>query len=56
MSCTKKEKFEIFTDASLQLFPEDAEEGADTAAESCIEISIEERKREADKPLYLKRI
>jgi hypothetical protein len=56
MSRTQKEKLEIFTNASLQLLPEDAEEGDDTEAESCIKISLEERKREADKPLYLKRI
>lgn len=56
MSRTQKEKLKIFTDTSLQLLPEDDEEGADIEAESCIEISLEERKKEANKPLYLKRI
>ncbi len=56
MNRTQKEKLEIFADASLQLMPEDAEEGADTEANSCFEISLEERKREAKKPIYLKRI
>jgi hypothetical protein len=53
MSRTRKEKLETSTDASLQLV---AEESAVTAAEDYIEISLEKRKKEADKPLYLKRI
>jgi len=45
MSPTRKEKLETYTDASLQL-----------ATENGIEITLEERKKDADKPLYLKRI
>lgn len=56
MSRAKKEKNKIYTDAPLQLLSEDTKEDAVTAAECYIEISLEERKKEADKPLYLKRI
>jgi hypothetical protein len=45
MSRTKKEKLETYTDASLQL-----------AAEDYIEVTLEKRKKDAKKPLYLKRI
>lgn len=56
MSRAQKEKLEIYTDASLQLLPKEAEEGIFPVVESCTEISLEERKKEAGKPLYLKRI
>jgi hypothetical protein len=57
MSRTQKEKLETYTDASLQLISENStEEGAVTAAEDYIEVSLEERKKDADKPLYLKRV
>ena len=51
----KREKPEIYTAASLQLLPKENEKGF-VAEESYIEISLEERKKEADKPLYLKRV
>jgi hypothetical protein len=53
MSRTRKEKLEIYTDASLQLLPE---ESAATVANNCIETTLEKRKKEANKPLYLRRI
>ena len=56
MSRSNKEKTKIYTDAPLQLLPKDAEEDTVTAAECYIEISLEERKKDADKPLYLKRV
>lgn len=56
MSPAKKRKIKTCTDAPLQLLPEYAKKGAATAAECYIEISLEERKKDADKPLYLKRI
>ena len=56
MSRAKKGKIKICTDAPLQLLPEYAKKGAVTATECYIEISLEERKKDAYKPLYLKRI
>jgi hypothetical protein len=53
MSRTQKEKLETYTDATLQLV---AEESAVTAAEDHIEVTLEKRKKEANKPLYLKRV
>jgi len=57
MSRTRKEKLETYTDASLQLLSENStEESAVTAADDYIEVTLEKRKKEADKPLYLKRV
>jgi hypothetical protein len=58
MSRTRKEKLEIYPDASLQLMPENsAEERAVTAADGCnLKVSSEKRKKEADEPLYLRRV
>ena len=57
MSRTQKEKLETYTDASLQLITENStEESAVTAADDYIEVSLEERKKDAKKPLYLKRV
>jgi hypothetical protein len=56
MSRTHKEKLEAYTDASLRLLPEDVEENDVTAADDYIELDLEKKKKEADKPLYLKRI
>ena len=53
MSRTRKEKLETRTDASLQIA---VEESAVTAADDYIEIALEKKKKDADKPLYLKRI
>jgi hypothetical protein len=54
MSRTKKEKLETSTDA-LQIVTANAtEESTGTAAD--VEVSLEERKKDANKPLYLKRI
>lgn len=53
MSRTRKEKLERYTDASLQLLPE---ESAATVAKNYIEIALEKKKKEAKKPLYLRRI
>jgi hypothetical protein len=58
MSRTQKEKLETYTQSSLQLVPENStEESVVTAADGCsLEVSLGKRKKEADKPLYLKRI
>jgi hypothetical protein len=57
MSRAQKEKLETYTDTSLQLISENStEESAVNAADDYIEIALEKRKKEADKPLYLKRI
>ena len=55
MSRTQKEKLETYTDTSLRLLPEDAEEDV-TAADDYIELALEKKKKDAEKPLYLKRI
>jgi hypothetical protein len=55
VSRTRKEKLETGIDASLQIVTANAiEVGAVTTAD--IEVSSEKRKKDADKPLYLKRI
>ncbi|MBN1244752.1 hypothetical protein JXA31_04075 [Candidatus Bathyarchaeota archaeon] len=57
MSRTRKAKLETCTDASLQLVTENAtEESAVTAADDYIEVALEKKKKEANEPLYLKRI
>jgi hypothetical protein len=57
MSRTQKEKLETYTDATLRLVSENStEESAVTAAEDHIEVTLEKRKKEANKPLYLKRV
>ena len=57
MSRTKKEKLETYTDASLQLVTENStEERAIIAVEGCnLDVTLEKRKKDANKPLYLKR-
>ena len=56
MSRTQK-KLETCTDASWQVTPENsAEESTVTAAGDYIVVDLEKRKKEADKPLYLKRV
>ena len=55
VSRPRKEKVETGIDASIQIVTANAiEESAVTAAD--IEVSSEKRKKDADKPLYLKRI
>ena len=54
VSRTRKEKLKTGTDASLQIVTSATEASAVTAAD--IEVSSEKRKKDADKPLYLKRI
>jgi hypothetical protein len=57
MSRTQKEKLETYPDASLQMVTKNAVEESDgTAADDYIEVALEKRRKEADKPLYLKRI
>jgi hypothetical protein len=57
MSRTQKEKLETGRDASLQIVTKNAtEESAVTAADNYIEIALEKRRKEAEEPLYLKRI
>ena len=57
MSRTRKEKLETYTDASLQIVTEiSKEESAVTAADDYGANSPEKRKKDAKKPLYLKRI
>ena len=55
MSRTQKEKIETNTAAPLEIIPKNALEKAD-AAENYIEVALERRKREADAPIYLRRI
>jgi hypothetical protein len=55
MSRTQK-KLETYTDTSLQVTTENStEESVVTAADDYIVVALE-RKKEADKPIYLKRI
>jgi hypothetical protein len=57
MSRTQKEKLETYTDTSFQLLSEDsAEESVVTAADDYIEVALEKKKKEASKPIYLKRV
>ena len=58
MSRTQKEKLETYADATLRLVSENStEESAVTAADGCnVDVSLEKRKKEANKPLYLKRV
>ena len=57
MSRTRKEKLETYTDASLQIVTEiSKEESAVTATDDYGANSPEKRKKDAKKPLYLKRI
>jgi hypothetical protein len=55
MSRTQKEKLETYMDLPLQVIPKTSkEENAVTAADSY--SNQEKRKKEADKPLYFKRV
>jgi hypothetical protein len=57
MSRTQKEKLKTYTDASLQLVSENStEECTVTAADDYNANSPEKRKKDANKPLYLKRV
>jgi hypothetical protein len=57
MSRSQKEKLETRIDIPLQLPEISTEESAVTAADGCnLESSSEKRKKEADKPLYLRRV
>ena len=55
MSRTQKEKTETHSDAPLEIITKNAVE-KDDAADDYIEVTLERRKREADAPIYLKRI
>ena len=55
MSRTRKEKLEKYTDASLLTSESSEEEITVAATEDYIEVALE-RKKEADRPLYIKRI
>ena len=58
MSRNRKEKLDAPADISLQVIPENyTEEYPITAADSYnSESSLEKRKKEANKPIYLKRV
>ena len=57
MNRNKKERFEKNINTPLQIVTENvAEESIFVGTPECIEISLEQRKKDADKPLYLKRI
>jgi hypothetical protein len=56
MSRTQKEKLETCTDIPIQLPEISTEESAVKAADGCNANSQEKRKKEADKPLYLRRV
>ena len=54
---SRAQKRETYTNASFQLiFKNSTAESTVNAVDDCIEITLEKRKKEADKPLYLKRI
>lgn len=55
MSHTQKEKLETCTDASIQILP-DPEESSVTVADDYIEVTLDKKRKEASKPLYLRRI
>ena len=56
MSLSQKEKIEIITDTSLQLLSENDTEERSVMATDDIEVALEKKKKEANEPLYLKRI
>jgi hypothetical protein len=56
MSRTKKEKVETHTGASLQIVTKNATEERINAADDYIEVALEKRRKEANQPLYLKRV
>ena len=57
MRRTQKEKLETRMDIPLQLSELSTEESAVTAADGCnLESSPRKRKKEADKPIYLRRV
>ena len=58
MSRTQKEKLDVPADISLQVISENSNvECAVTAADGCnSDSSLEKRKKEANKPIYLKRV
>jgi hypothetical protein len=56
MSRTQKEKLETYPNIPLQLEPEISTEENAVAAADNTDISLEQRKKDANKPLYLKRI
>jgi hypothetical protein len=57
MSRNQKEKLETYPDITLQLEPEISIESAVTAADGCnLESSPEKKKKEAEKPIYLRRV
>lgn len=56
MSRTQKEKLETYPNIPLQLELESSTEECTIAAADNVDVSLEQRKKDADKPLYLKRI
>jgi hypothetical protein len=57
MSRNQKEKPATYADASLQITLENSsEESPVTAADDYMVIASEERRKEAEKPIYLKRV
>jgi hypothetical protein len=55
MSPPQKEKIETCTDASLQIL-ENAEESTMSVADDYIEVALEQKRKDAEKPLYFKRV
>ncbi len=55
MSHTQKEKIEICADTSLQMLEND-EENSLTVADDYVEVTLEQKRKDAEKPLYFKRI
>ena len=53
MSSTQKEKLETGAEASLQVL---VEECVINEGDNFVEVSLKKRKKDAGKPLYLKRI
>lgn len=56
MSLSQKEKIEIIIDTSLQPLSENDTEESSVMATDDIAVVLEKKKKEANEPLYLKRI
>jgi hypothetical protein len=54
VNATRKEKLETYTDTPLQIITKNATE--DPVADDYIEVALEKKKKEANRPLYFKRV
>jgi len=58
MRRTQKERLETYAEIPIQFISENSTEkcAANAAVECDLEVSMEKRKKEANKPIYLKRV